>query len=239
MKFTKLLLATSAVVACGTVTAMATTSIVQNIQAQLRPDYTIIIDGQVTDFVGAEGGVISPINYNGTTYLPLRAIGELMGKEVGWQNDTKTITLDGGNTAVTFPSITSGSNGLINIPTTTTGSNITAEKVTETIEKAIKTISQLDFNTKDLSDIYNYVLVEYGNLENAINSLTKQSTYSENLSLYKEYDFLIESLENVLDTLEDYVEFDRDFLLEIKVDSLDNKLDKLDELLERKLGVDD
>ena len=38
---------------------------------------------------------VYPILYNGSTYLPLRAIGEIMNKEVVWNNSTKTITLSG------------------------------------------------------------------------------------------------------------------------------------------------
>ncbi len=34
-----------------------------------------------------------PFIYNGTTYLPVRAVGEAVGKEVAWDNDTKTVTL--------------------------------------------------------------------------------------------------------------------------------------------------
>ena len=66
--------------------------------AQLRPDITIIIDGSQRTFYNAGGQEVHPILCNGTTYLPLRAIGELMGRNVDWNQDTKTVTLAGQRT---------------------------------------------------------------------------------------------------------------------------------------------
>ncbi len=71
---------------------------VSEVTARLRPDYTIIIDGSKRLFYNAKGQQVHPISYNGTTYLPLRAIGELMGKNVDWNADTKTATLSGTRT---------------------------------------------------------------------------------------------------------------------------------------------
>ncbi len=34
-----------------------------------------------------------PFIYEGTTYLPVRAVAEAVGKEVGWDSATKTVTL--------------------------------------------------------------------------------------------------------------------------------------------------
>lgn len=63
--------------------------------AQTRPDFTIVIDGEETWFKSASGDSIYPILYNDTTYLPLRSIGEIMGRNVNWDEKTKTITLSG------------------------------------------------------------------------------------------------------------------------------------------------
>ena len=63
--------------------------------ARLRPDITIVIDGSERTFYNVSGQQVHPISYNDTTYLPLRAIGELMGKVVTWNKDTKTASLDG------------------------------------------------------------------------------------------------------------------------------------------------
>lgn len=66
--------------------------------AELRPDFVITIDGAERDFFNAAGGELQPIVYDGTTYLPVRAIGELMGKNVDWNQDKMTLTLAGKRT---------------------------------------------------------------------------------------------------------------------------------------------
>lgn len=68
------------------------------VTARLRPDVTIVIDGQKTVFYHVTGQQAHPVLYNGSTYLPLRAIGELMGRNVDWNSSTKTATLAGERT---------------------------------------------------------------------------------------------------------------------------------------------
>ncbi|MBC8536489.1 PepSY domain-containing protein [Feifania hominis] len=65
------------------------------VTAQLSPHFTIEIDGAEKTFYDAGGNEAHPIVYNGTTYLPLRAIGELMGKNVNWDEANLTVTLAG------------------------------------------------------------------------------------------------------------------------------------------------
>ena len=77
-----------------TVSAFAAT----NVTATLRPDVTVRIDGVACDFYNAQGKEVHPILYNGTTYIPLRAVGELMGKSVSWDGTTGTASLGGTRT---------------------------------------------------------------------------------------------------------------------------------------------
>lgn len=69
------------------------TEIVREIKAELRPDFTIVVDGKVKTFKNAQGEKVEPILYDGTTYLPLRAIGEIMGKTVFWYEAEKKVEL--------------------------------------------------------------------------------------------------------------------------------------------------
>lgn len=87
-------------VLCVAVGGCAAT-IVQNIQAELRPDFTVVIDGTERTFKNVNGEVVDPILYNGSTYLPIRAIGEIMGKEVTWYEDQKRVELNDKKTTVT------------------------------------------------------------------------------------------------------------------------------------------
>ena len=67
----------------------------ETVKAQLSPHYTIVVDGVERTFYNVQGQEVHPIVYQGTTYLPLRAIGELMDKNVDWNQATKTATLSG------------------------------------------------------------------------------------------------------------------------------------------------
>lgn len=58
----------------------------QNISATFR-NIKIVVDGKQVS-TSAE-----PFIYNGTTYLPIRAVGEAVGKEVTWDSATNTVYL--------------------------------------------------------------------------------------------------------------------------------------------------
>ena len=73
----------------------------KNISAELRPDFTVIIDGTKRIFKDEQNNTVYPLLNNGTTYLPVRAIGELMGKNVSWNASTKTVTLTSSDSLVT------------------------------------------------------------------------------------------------------------------------------------------
>ncbi len=68
-------------------------SVVEKIEAEIRGDFQVVVDGKKETFKNAQGEVVYPILYEGTTYLPIRAIGELMGKTVYWYQDEKRIEL--------------------------------------------------------------------------------------------------------------------------------------------------
>ena len=75
--------------------AAAASAVRQTITAQLRPDITVELNGSKQTLQDSQGNPIYPISYNGSTYLPIRAIGETMGLTVDWDSATQTVDLVG------------------------------------------------------------------------------------------------------------------------------------------------
>lgn len=86
---------TTAILTITTAIPIIASEAISSKDAQLRPDFTIIVDGSEINFKTANGDAAYPILYKDSTYLPLRAIGEIMGKNVNWDEDNKTITISG------------------------------------------------------------------------------------------------------------------------------------------------
>ncbi|MBQ4159805.1 MAG: NPCBM/NEW2 domain-containing protein [Clostridia bacterium] len=57
----------------------------------------ILIDGIEYHPTDAHGETVEPFIYNGTTYLPVRAIANAFGKDVDWQPQTSIVTLGSNN----------------------------------------------------------------------------------------------------------------------------------------------
>jgi len=53
----------------------------------------IYVDGVKIDPKGVDGSSTEPFIYNGTTYLPVRAVGEAIGKTVTWDGATQSVYL--------------------------------------------------------------------------------------------------------------------------------------------------
>ena len=85
------LFVTTLTVAAGAVEAAS-------VSVEMRPDVEIVVDGTARTFYNVQGQEVHTLYYNGTHYLPVRAIGELMGKNVNWDQSTRTISLAGSRT---------------------------------------------------------------------------------------------------------------------------------------------
>lgn len=53
----------------------------------------IVVDGEVIEAKDATGKKVEPFIYNGTTYLPVRAVGTAIGKDVAWDGVEKVVYL--------------------------------------------------------------------------------------------------------------------------------------------------
>lgn len=65
-------------------------TIQKNIQAVYN-DIMIVVDGVKITPKDSSGKIVEPFIYEGTTYLPVRAISEALGQEVYWDQITKTV----------------------------------------------------------------------------------------------------------------------------------------------------
>lgn len=60
--------------------------VLQKVEAYLRPDFRIVVDGRTTG--------MTPLIYEGSSYVPFKALGELLGADVSWDESTKTIKVN-------------------------------------------------------------------------------------------------------------------------------------------------
>lgn len=95
MKRKKLLaLALALAIVSSFALGVSAAGVAQKIEATLNPDVTVRLGGEAQVFTDANGARVYPVAYNGTTYLPIRALGNLLGLSVGWDQATKTVLLD-------------------------------------------------------------------------------------------------------------------------------------------------
>ena len=62
-----------------------------NVTATFRPDITLKVNGTSYTVRDTTGQEVSPLIYNGTTYLPLASLGQLLGAQVSWDEATQTV----------------------------------------------------------------------------------------------------------------------------------------------------
>lgn len=137
-------LAATGALAIGIVVGVSANGIIEKVQSEIRRDFTIKVNGQVQTLKNVNGEVVYPMLYEGTTYLPVRAISELNNKDVVWYEDTKTVDIvDKKESTVTDADrIVSGDQGTqtpaptqpskpSDIPSAVTGAAVTLDKAVE------------------------------------------------------------------------------------------------------------
>ena len=65
----------------------------ETISAYLTYNTTVKLDGETQVMYDGNGDRVYPINYKGTTYLPIRAVSNMLGIDVNWDGATKTVLL--------------------------------------------------------------------------------------------------------------------------------------------------
>ena len=64
------------------------------IRPVIDPGITVVYNGKEQEMKTVKGETVYPMLNGGTTYLPIRAVGDMLGLEIGWEQATQTVTLD-------------------------------------------------------------------------------------------------------------------------------------------------
>ena len=88
----KRLVAAAAMMAVFVTSTAAATAYKRSITAEYG--IKVEIDGQQTILTDANGKTVEPFTYNGTTYVPIRAVAENLGCYVGYDASTQTAIVD-------------------------------------------------------------------------------------------------------------------------------------------------
>ena len=86
-------LAITLALVCGMAIGANAADTLKEISAYLNYGITIKYNGEAQDLTDAAGNRVYPITYNGTTYLPVRAVSNLLGIGVDWDGATQTVLL--------------------------------------------------------------------------------------------------------------------------------------------------
>ena len=78
---------------CGTVIPALAAQSNKQLDAYYN-DIKIVLDGAQITPTDVTGKVVEPFIVDGTTYLPVRAISEALGKNVTWDGNTSTVRID-------------------------------------------------------------------------------------------------------------------------------------------------
>ena len=65
----------------------------ETINALLNQKLTIKYNGVEQSMKDANGDTVYPISYNGTTYLPVRTICNMLGVDIEWDEQTNTVSI--------------------------------------------------------------------------------------------------------------------------------------------------
>ncbi len=92
MKKTRVLLMACAIMLSFCLGAAATGNL-QEIKAFLNYGITVKLDGEEQIMHDVNGKRVYPITYEGTTYVPVRAVSNMLGIDVNWDGTTNTVLL--------------------------------------------------------------------------------------------------------------------------------------------------
>ncbi len=83
-----------ALVMVFSLTVSANAAAPETVTVQLSPNITVKLNGEVQAMTDVNGNPVYPVLYGGTTYLPIRAVGNMLGLDVDWDGATQTVILE-------------------------------------------------------------------------------------------------------------------------------------------------
>lgn len=108
IKKSALTLALALAIVFGMMVGANAADTLKTITASLNYGITIKYNGNVQEMKDANGNRVYPISYEGTTYLPVRAVSNMLGIEVNWDGPTNTVWLGDGFVATPTQPASSG-----------------------------------------------------------------------------------------------------------------------------------
>lgn len=90
-----------ATVTGGVATAVNTTTLYNVLQNGIK----IVVDSKKLTPTDVDGNIVEPIIYNGTTYLPVRAVANALGKAVYWDGPNYTVYLGDMDGNLEYPTV--------------------------------------------------------------------------------------------------------------------------------------
>ncbi|GMQ57698.1 hypothetical protein AN1V17_20930 [Vallitalea sediminicola] len=79
-------------------TSLSASSLIRDISGKENKGIKITYNNQVQNLKDGHGNDVYPVIINGSTYLPVRAIADMMGADITWDGQTKTISIMASNT---------------------------------------------------------------------------------------------------------------------------------------------
>ena len=93
MKFQKKVLALTGMFVLGAGACVAANALNEEIVALKSYEVNIKYNGEIQTMYDANGKQVFPIMYEGTTYVPVRAVSNIFGVAVDWDGATQTVLL--------------------------------------------------------------------------------------------------------------------------------------------------
>ena len=93
MKNKKMAVVVASSIILGSVLTISADTLITKVQAEVNKGISVTYNGQVAPLKDANGNAVYAMSYNGSTYLPVRAVAGIFGEDVAWDNATQTVIL--------------------------------------------------------------------------------------------------------------------------------------------------